>query len=1127
MIFVSYSRSDSDFVYKLVDDLEMSGLRTWIDHRDVQAGQRWDKTVQDNLDSCDVVLLILSPQSVGSDEVMYEVNHALDLGKLIVPILHQECRIPYRLASLQYIDVTSGRGYPLDEIISALASTQKTDFNTRVKDSTFELFAPYLRRLVFEYEHWSDFNQVTQAGPRPKKNMMIGKMASANLYHDFIPSYFDRVTLGAEGWKTISSGVVRDLEEQWLKVSEPAPRGRILLMLGDYGTGKSSYALTLAYRVARETLVNPTPSGLIPLYVDLQDFRRFGKIEEFLVGVLTGIYQIRLDATRLRSLLEGGRLLLIFDGFDEMVSRSNLDDTLYNFREIKRVSLPSVKTILTSRAHYFRSNREAEQVMEGSSEPIDNPLVQEIKGQPEFEVVILREFTDAQIQNLIERRMGERQVERVWGEITSRYNLRDLARRPVLLDMILKTIPSIALKKEEINIAHIYDGYTTLWFERDDWRSNLYPDGKRELTKRLAWRIVERWTGQSTRDPRPDENGGVDLHALITEIGTIPPAWLKPKERFPGDDLDRIDYDLRTCSFLRRDPKGQYTFSHRSFLEYFCALYLIDSINEENPALLAHRLASYSNSISWEWPSSEIVSFILNTLRNDYERRSRLLQSTHKTEGYGGNGLTLVWEAARTATIKESIGCNLRGCVAYALELSKRNLDDSDLSEGAFASPDLTGTMLKNSRWRHTALRINLVYDVDFDFASSSIVAASGNGVLSKWNTKSDEHISCLRLKTEYLFDVSISVKKNLVAFTTWDGHIVVHSLSSGERQWSKSGDGAGAGKILFSQRANYLTAGSGDGWVRVWDCDASGHEIASWKIGSEKQGGKIAWHSGVHALAFHPAEEFVGAVKSRELYLLPLGKSGKLRLFPLTEIPGGHLGTALAFSPDGSVAAIGGWQTDQIHLIKISSGELIFQTRTGINHCYALRFLSDGSKLAVGGSYGITIIDLSSGDLTHLLSNTRVDIKTLSATEDGTQLVSGGFDGKVRLWDLSTGRLLKVIDLGINCFNADITAASGFAGSQHLSAEWETWWTGTALHERLLRCGAIDRNVTQLAWYDSKKPRACWDGMEYTTWESALEWLSPEEAYLAKHGGRGRIPTSYAATDFFSGSAAGWPSFN
>ncbi len=105
-IFISYSRVDTEFVTRLINDLTRQGLNVWMDQRNIGAGQRWDRVIQDALEACDLFMIVLSPHSVESENVLDELSFAINSNKRIIPILLQNCEIPYRIARIQFVDFT-------------------------------------------------------------------------------------------------------------------------------------------------------------------------------------------------------------------------------------------------------------------------------------------------------------------------------------------------------------------------------------------------------------------------------------------------------------------------------------------------------------------------------------------------------------------------------------------------------------------------------------------------------------------------------------------------------------------------------------------------------------------------------------------------------------------------------------------------------------------------------------------------------------------------------------------------------------------------------------------------------------------------------------------------------------
>jgi hypothetical protein len=104
--FLSYAREDAEFVLRLAKDLRTGGAGVWVDQLDIVPGQRWDRAVEDALAKCLQLVVILSPAAVESTNVMDEVSLALEDGKTVVPVLHRQCKIPFRLRRLQHVDLS-------------------------------------------------------------------------------------------------------------------------------------------------------------------------------------------------------------------------------------------------------------------------------------------------------------------------------------------------------------------------------------------------------------------------------------------------------------------------------------------------------------------------------------------------------------------------------------------------------------------------------------------------------------------------------------------------------------------------------------------------------------------------------------------------------------------------------------------------------------------------------------------------------------------------------------------------------------------------------------------------------------------------------------------------------------
>jgi TIR domain len=124
--FVSYSRADTDFVLRLCQDLRAAGASIWLDQLDIHPGEDWDEAIERGLFECGQMLAVLSPKSVSSQNVLDEIGYALSKKKPIIPVLHEDCEVPYRLNRIQYVDFRTAYDEPLKHLLSAIGDAKQS-----------------------------------------------------------------------------------------------------------------------------------------------------------------------------------------------------------------------------------------------------------------------------------------------------------------------------------------------------------------------------------------------------------------------------------------------------------------------------------------------------------------------------------------------------------------------------------------------------------------------------------------------------------------------------------------------------------------------------------------------------------------------------------------------------------------------------------------------------------------------------------------------------------------------------------------------------------------------------------------------------------------------------------------
>ena len=89
-VFISYSRRDRDFVQILHDALVASKFQAWIDWQDIAPTAEWWKEIETGIESAHTFLFVISKDSISSRYCRKEIDHAIQHGKRLIPILRRK-----------------------------------------------------------------------------------------------------------------------------------------------------------------------------------------------------------------------------------------------------------------------------------------------------------------------------------------------------------------------------------------------------------------------------------------------------------------------------------------------------------------------------------------------------------------------------------------------------------------------------------------------------------------------------------------------------------------------------------------------------------------------------------------------------------------------------------------------------------------------------------------------------------------------------------------------------------------------------------------------------------------------------------------------------------------------------
>lgn len=106
-IFISYSRKDSLQAIELADRLRANGIEVWIDQRGIVGAEQWATEIVEGIRACNTFIILISPNSIESENVLRELSLASEKRKRVLPVVIEPTILPssfeYPLAGLQHV----------------------------------------------------------------------------------------------------------------------------------------------------------------------------------------------------------------------------------------------------------------------------------------------------------------------------------------------------------------------------------------------------------------------------------------------------------------------------------------------------------------------------------------------------------------------------------------------------------------------------------------------------------------------------------------------------------------------------------------------------------------------------------------------------------------------------------------------------------------------------------------------------------------------------------------------------------------------------------------------------------------------------------------------------------------
>jgi len=250
-----------------------------------------------------------------------------------------------------------------------------------------------------------------------------------------------------------------------------------------------------------------------------------------------------------------------------------------------------------------------------------------------------------------------------------------------------------------------------------------------------------------------------------------------------------------------------------------------------------------------------------------------------------------------------------------------------------------------------------------------------------------------MRGHTSFVYGVAHLPDGRRIITCSHDGSFRLWERESGAQignDWQDDEDDEGVCTIALSPNGETVASGSRGGMVKLWNIETrkviarwTGHTKVVWSVCWSGNGRRVVSGS-------NDGTARMWDVESGETVLGPI-KTGQEGI------------DAVAFSPDASNFATGGYHEDAIKIWDAKTGKLL-STLKQDSGVLCLVWTSDQKKLLAGDENGsITIFDTATWQQIAILENHINSVNDLSLFQNDRLLASASSDYTLRLWNLDT----------------------------------------------------------------------------------------------------------------------------
>ena len=759
---------------------------------------------------------------------------------------------------------------------------------------------------------------------------------------------------------------------QWLD----DPVKEHLSVLGEFGTGKTWVAFHYAWLALQEYLKakkKGTQRPRIPLVIPLRDYAKAVSIESLFSEFFFRKHQIGLPGySAFEQLNRMGKLLLIFDGFDEMAARVDRQAMINNFWELaKVVGTPGTKAILTCRTEHFPEALEGRSILSAELKASTSNLTGE---SPQFEVLELEKFDDQQIKQVLNFKTTPETVD----IIINNEKLLDLARRPVMIDLIIEALPDIEAGKP-VDISRVYLYAVRQKMERDIKADRTFTSmaDKLYFLCELSWEMLSNDKMSLNYKEFPDR-----IRSCFS------------KEIQEQKDLDHWHYDMMGQTMLIRNAEGDYSPAHRSLLEFFVAyklgreLGILAADFQEVVEVLPYDQGT--TDLSQTFGKTLLAKAVLDLMfpMLSTTANQRLLAEVKATKGKnetiagycGSNAVQLLLKGSRLALEKQDLSETVIPGVNFGLaSLSNVNLTGANLTDTFFAKA------------------LGSVYSLAYSPDGKYLATGDSEGRVQIWNAVTGREILTFVGHSSFVNSVAWSGDGQTLASGSYDKTVKLWDVQSGDCVRTLEGHSSGVRSVAWSGDSLTLASGSDDKTVKLWnvqsgDCVRTLEGHSDWVY-------SVAWSGDGQTLASGSGDNTV------KLWNVQTGDC-------VRTLEGHRSGVrSVAWSGDSLTLASGSGD-NTVKLWDIQTGDCV-QTLEGHSSVVnSVAWSGDGRTLASGSNDNtVKLWDVQSGECVRTLEGHSDSVRSVAWSGDSLTLASGSNDNTVKLWDVQSWECVRTLE--------------------------------------------------------------------------------------------------------------------